>query len=73
MKLMFVIADAARLEVIRGDLEIGAPGYTVMPVTPKRRPCAATRCRRRHDHAPIPRARRATGVIPSSAGIREER
>ncbi len=33
MKLVAMIADASRLDAIRGDLDaIGVPGYTVLPV-----------------------------------------
>ena len=33
MKLVLVLADAARLEAIRRDLaQLGAPGYTILPV-----------------------------------------
>jgi nitrogen regulatory protein PII len=33
MKLVAMIADAARLDTIRADLDaIGVPGYTVMPI-----------------------------------------
>ncbi len=33
MKLIMMFADAARVDVVRKDLaELGAPGYTVLPV-----------------------------------------
>lgn len=33
MKLLFVVADAERLDGLRAELvRLGAPGYTVMPV-----------------------------------------
>ena len=33
MKLVLIVADAARLDAIRRDLaELGAPGYTALPV-----------------------------------------
>jgi hypothetical protein len=34
VKLVLMMADAARLEAVRGDLvALGAPGYTVIPVS----------------------------------------
>jgi nitrogen regulatory protein PII len=34
VKLVLVVADAARLDALRRDLaELGAPGYTALPVT----------------------------------------
>ena len=33
MKLVMMMADAARLDAVKADLaELGAPGYTVLPV-----------------------------------------
>jgi nitrogen regulatory protein PII len=33
MKMLLIMADAARIETVKADLgELGAPGYTVIPV-----------------------------------------
>ena len=33
MKLLWIVADAARLDALRHDLkELGAPGYSVVPI-----------------------------------------